>query len=245
MTYNEKIDSIAAPEKTGYTFTGWSLQIPEVMPAGDLTVDAVWQINDYTLTYKVEDTVYKSVQVTYNEKIGSIAAPEKTGYTFKGWAGLPEIMPAMDTAVEAQWQINSYVITFNTDGGSTISEMTVEYNSIIVAPQNPTKEGYIFDGWMPEIPATGVIGNMTFTAKWIAEPESGTAIGESAISEICIWAHGNTIVVENTTDEIFVYNAMGAVVVREVASPVSTITINRPGVYIVKTGNIAKRVMVK
>ena len=244
VTYNEMIDSIAAPEKTGYTFTGWA-GLPETMPATDTTVEAAWQINDYALTYKVEDTVYQSVKMTYSEKVDGIAAPEKTGYTFNGWVGLPETMPATDTTVEAQWLINSYVITFNTDGGSTVSEMTVEYNSVIVAPKDPTKEGYIFDGWAPAIPTTGVTGNMTFTAKWVAVPEPGTSVGDNAIAEVNIFAYGNTIVVENATNEIFVYNAVGAVVGRAYASPVSTITINSPGVYIVKTGNVAKRVMVK
>ena len=247
VTYNDTIDSIAvAPVKTGYTFTGWSAQIPEVMPAEDLTFDAVWQINDYTLTYKVEDTVYQSVIVTYNEKIDSIAAPTKVGYTFRGWAGLPETMPATNTTVEAQWQINSYVITFNTDGGSTVSEMTVEYNSVIVAPKEPTKEGYIFDGWVPAIPTTGVTGDMTFTAKWVAVPEPGTSVGDNAIAEINIFAYGNTIVVENADSDILVYSAMGQLVNRTISNGLrNEITINGTGIYIVKVGNIAKRVAIR
>lgn len=243
---------IEKPTKTGYTCTGWTPAVPARMPAEDLTVDAVWQINEYTLTYKVEDTVYQSVKVKYNEKIDSIAAPVKSGYLFNGWAGLPETMPAKDTTVVAQWQRNNFVITFDTKGGTTISKMTVEFNSIIVAPKDPTKEGYIFDGWSPAIPTTGVTDDMTFTAIWVAEPdteepEPGTAVVDNTIAEITIWAHGNTIVVENATDEIFVYNAMGGLVEKDAANQASTttITINRPGLYIVKTGNIAKRVMVK
>ena len=234
---------IEKPTKTGYTCTSWTPAVPARMPAEDLTVDAVWQINEYTLTYKVEDTVYQSVKVKYNDKIDSIAAPVKSGYLFNGWAGLPETMPAKDTTVVAQWQRNNFVITFDTQGGSTISKMTIEFNSIIVAPKDPTREGYIFDGWSPAIPTTGVTDDMTFTAIWVAE--ALTAVDDNAIAEINIWAYGNTIVVENATEEIFVYNAMGAVVGREFANPASTITINRPGLYIVKTGNTAKRVMVK
>ena len=242
-TLGLSVKVIEKPTKTGYTCTGWTPAVPARMPAEDLTVDAVWQINEYTLTYKVEDTVYQSVKVKYNDKIDSIAAPVKSGYLFNGWAGLPETMPAKDTTVVAQWQRNNFVITFDTQGGSTISKMTVEFNSIIVAPKDPTKEGYIFDGWSPAIPTTGVTDDMTFTAIWVAE--ALTTVDDNAIAEINIWAHGNTIVVENATEEIFVYNAMGAVVGREFASPASTITINRPGLYIVKTGNVAKRVMVK
>lgn len=248
-TLGLSVKVIEKPTKTGYTCTGWTPAVPARMPAEDLTVDAVWQINEYTLTYMVEDTVYQSVKVKYNEKIDSIAIPVKSGYLFNGWAGLPETMPAKDTTVVAQWQRNNFVITFDTKGGSTISKMTVEFNSIIVAPKDPTKEGYIFDGWSPAIPTTGVTDDMTFTAIWVVapEPEPGTAAVDNAIAEINIWAHGNTIVVENATDEIYVYNAMGGLVEKEAANLASTttITINRPGLYIVKTGNVAKRVMVK
>ena len=244
-TLGLSVKVIEKPTKTGYTCTGWTPAVPARMPAEDLTVDAVWQINEYTLTYMVEDTVYQSVKVKYNEKIDSIAAPVKSGYLFNGWAGLPETMPAKDTTIVAQWQRNNFVITFDTQGGSTISKMTVEFNSIIVAPKDPTKEGYIFDGWSPAIPTTGVTDDMTFTAIWVAE--ALTAVVDNAIAEINIWSHGNTIVVENATDEIYVYNAMGGLVEKEAASLASTttITINRPGLYIVKTGNVAKRVMVK
>ena len=68
--------------------------------------------------------------------------------------------------------------------------------------------------------------------------------GEMAVNEVNIYAHHNTIVVENATDEILVYNAMGRIVGRDVARNVCTIKINNSGVYIVKTGNVVKRVMV-
>ncbi|MBO7432327.1 MAG: leucine-rich repeat domain-containing protein [Salinivirgaceae bacterium] len=72
-----------------------------------------------------------------------------------------------------------------------------------------------------------------------------TAVTESAAIAVNIYAHGNTIVVENATEDIFVYNAMGALVCRDVASRVrAEININGTGIYIVKTGNTVKRVMV-
>ena len=74
-----------------------------------------------------------------------------------------------------------------------------------------------------------------------------TAVAESTASTVIIYAYGNTIVVENATDEILVYNAMGCLVCREAARHVSTgitsITVNTQGVYIVKTGTVVKRVM--
>ena len=71
-----------------------------------------------------------------------------------------------------------------------------------------------------------------------------TSVSESAANTINIYAIGNTIVVENATEEIRVYNAMGALVGRDVARNACTIKINNPGVYIVKTGGAVKRVVV-
>ena len=72
-----------------------------------------------------------------------------------------------------------------------------------------------------------------------------TAVAENAVNALNIYAHGRTIVVENATDEIRVYDAMGRIVGRDVASNVCTIRINNSGVYIVKTGGQVKRVMIK
>ena len=72
-----------------------------------------------------------------------------------------------------------------------------------------------------------------------------TAVAESAADNLLVYAHGNTIIVENATDEICVYDAMGRLIVETPHCDVSTeIRINRAGVYIVKTGNTAKRVMI-
>ena len=74
----------------------------------------------------------------------------------------------------------------------------------------------------------------------------GTAVAESAAAAVNIYAHGNTIVVENADDEIFVYDAMGKLIYRNTASTVSAeIRINGTGIYVVRVGNMAKRVMVK
>ncbi len=73
----------------------------------------------------------------------------------------------------------------------------------------------------------------------------GTAISESAITNLQVYAHHNTIIVENATEEIRVYNAMGALVGRDVACRVrAELQVNSAGVYIVKVGTVAKRVMI-
>lgn len=72
-----------------------------------------------------------------------------------------------------------------------------------------------------------------------------TAVSESAANAINIYAIGSTIVIENATEEIFVYDAMGALVGRDAINRVRTeIPVNGAGVYIVKTGGVVKRVVV-
>ena len=78
------------------------------------------------------------------------------------------------------------------------------------------------------------------------ENNPSTTVTESAANAINIYAYGNTIIIENATDEIRVYDAMGRLVVRrdDVHIVSTEICINTPGVYVVKVGNVAKRVMV-
>ncbi|MBR5168435.1 MAG: leucine-rich repeat protein, partial [Salinivirgaceae bacterium] len=78
-----------------------------------------------------------------------------------------------------------------------------------------------------------------YTVIW--NTEMGSAVDESAATAVNIYAYGNTIVVENATEDVYVYNAMGGLVTRTTSA---TITINGTGVYIVKTGNVVKRVMI-
>ncbi|MBR5643551.1 MAG: leucine-rich repeat domain-containing protein [Salinivirgaceae bacterium] len=76
-------------------------------------------------------------------------------------------------------------------------------------------------------------------------PEKGTAVTESAANAVSIYTRNNEIVVENATAEIRIYDAMGRLIVETPHCDVSTkIRVNTPGVYLVKVGNIAKRVMI-
>ncbi|MBO4603146.1 MAG: leucine-rich repeat protein, partial [Salinivirgaceae bacterium] len=74
--------------------------------------------------------------------------------------------------------------------------------------------------------------------------DAPVAVIEEPALGVLVYTEGRTIVVENATDEILVYNIMGTVVGRDVACNVCTITINNPGLYIVKTGNTVQRVVV-
>ena len=161
---------ITAPTLTreGYTFKGWDKEIPETMPADNITVKAQWEINQYTIAFDTNGgSEITPITQDYGTKITAPDNPTRKGYTFKGWdKEIPETMPAENITVKAQWEINQYKITFDTNGGSEIAPITQDYGTEITAPDNPTRKGYTFKGWDKEIPKTMPAENITITARW-------------------------------------------------------------------------------
>ena len=166
--YGTKITAPANPAKEGYTFAGWSERIPETMPANNLTIKAQWTINKYTITFDTDGgSEVKSITQNYGAAITAPANPAKEGYTFAGWdENIPANMPAKNMTIKAQWKINQYTVTFDTDGGSKIDPITQDYGTTIAKPTDPTKEGYTFAGWDENIPANMPAENVTVKAQW-------------------------------------------------------------------------------
>ena len=166
--YGTEITAPADPTRKGYTFKGWDKEIPETMPAENITVKAQWEINQYTITFDTNGgSEIAPITQDYGTKITAPANPTRKGYTFKGWdKEIPKTMPAENITVKAQWKINQYTITFDTNGGSEIAPITQDYGTKITAPDNPTRKGYTFKGWDKEIPETMPAENLTITARW-------------------------------------------------------------------------------
>ena len=115
--YGTAITPPAAPTRTGYTFAGWDKTIPSTMPAGDMTITARWQLNQYTITF---DTAGGSevapITQDYGTTITAPANPTKTGYTFAGWdKTIPATMPAGDMAITARWTENRVIVIIRPD----------------------------------------------------------------------------------------------------------------------------------
>ena len=166
--YGTEITVPADPTRKGYTFKGWDKEIPETMPAENITVKAQWEINQYTIAFDTNGgSEIAPITQDYGTEITAPDNPTRKGYTFKGWdKEIPETMPAENITVKAQWKINQYTITFDTNGGSEIAPITQDYGTKITAPDNPTRKGYTFKGWDKEIPETMPAENITITARW-------------------------------------------------------------------------------
>ena len=163
--------------RAGYTQVGWSTVdggekvygFEDIYTKNEaLTLYPVWNTNKYTITFDTNGgSEIAPITQDYGTEITTPDNPTRKGYTFKGWdKEIPETMPAENITVKAQWEINQYTITFDTNGGSEIAPITQDYGTEITAPDNPTRKGYTFKGWDKEIPETMPAENITITARW-------------------------------------------------------------------------------
>ena len=164
-----------APAATpGYTFGGWNKadgtawDYASDKVTDNITLYAKWAANTYTITF---DTAGGSEIAPITQDCGTVItapeAPTREGYTFIGWdKEIPTTMPAENMTVTAQWEINQYTITFDTNGGSEIAPITQDYGTVITAPEAPEREGYTFIGWDKAIPETMPAENITLKARW-------------------------------------------------------------------------------
>ena len=194
-TYNvEESVTFAAPSKVGHTFNGW-YSTPEFTSAplegieagshGAVTVYASFSINSYTISFDTnEGTSVADIEQYYGTDVTRPADPARTGYSFGGWFSdsalrTPYVfttMPAEDITVYAKWNVITYDIVYNLDGGtnnaSNPASFNIESGSIVL--REPSKRGYTFVGWFTDsafeeqvgsIPA-GSYGEKEFFACW-------------------------------------------------------------------------------
>ena len=164
LTRGTAITLPEAPTMEGYTFSGWG-EVPETMPANDLTISGTFIVNKYVVTFKIGDEVIASDSLEYQSAIVAPEAPEKVGYTFNGWGEVAETVPAHDVTYEGSYSINSYTLTYVVDGEAVLT-LPILYGGSIPSLKVPAKEGYTFSGWseIPEtMPANDVTIEGTFT----------------------------------------------------------------------------------
>lgn len=102
VEYGTGIIAMEEPVKEGYTFSGWG-EIPATMPAHDVEISGSFTINSYKLTYKIDGETIAEFVYEFGAIVPDYKAPEKDGYTFNGWVGEPDTMPAMDVTVTGSY----------------------------------------------------------------------------------------------------------------------------------------------
>ena len=222
---NCKVFKPIDPVKNGYTFGGWFIDSTFTTPfdfnneiSVDINLYAKWLINSYTVSFFVYSDYYKSFAkfVTFNSAVDEPANPEKTGYTFQGWYGTNGNLfdfsqpITCNTSIYAKWKINTYTVTYDTDGGTEIPPKTVEYGSSANPYITPEKAYCRFKGWkfynydnyLEDYYGQGVTKDMTLYADWetLGTPcFSVTVLSQSDI-EVTKTTNGNTTNFSVSTD---------------------------------------------
>lgn len=170
-------------EQYVYTFEGWAPEIPAFITE-DIAFDSLYSkaLREYTYTFYDEDgiTVLKSATVAYGSTIIPPDAPQKPPsakytFTFAGWnREIPDAITRDEVFVAWYHQeIRKYTVTFESNGGSFLPPVVLEYNSFVL-PYDVYKEGFSLSAWYldPQFEnawnfGTDVVtGDITLYAEW-------------------------------------------------------------------------------
>ncbi len=176
---------IADPEaRTGYTFAGWKPAVPATMPASDVTLESQWTENgaDYT----AYDAAVKAAQAKqaesdyaarYTEKsrdaLAAALAADVSGKKYTQQGEVDAAATAINNAVAGLDKM-TYNAIFTVDGAE-YAKVPTKVDDQIVAPKDPSKEGYTFAGWKPEV---GIMGtaDATFEAVFAAAGDTAYTV---------------------------------------------------------------------
>ncbi len=179
-----------------YTFAGWT---PELVAATqDATYKATYteEVRKYTIRFVNDDGTelqkeslpYGSTPV-YKGTTPTKDATAQYTYTFENWDKPIEAVKKNATYTATYSSVvNSYLVTFNTHGGSNINSQTVPYGGHVTQPADPTKDPtgdayYFFEGWDFDFDNTVVTGPITINASWY-EADSSMPHGND-----CVYIH--------------------------------------------------------
>jgi uncharacterized repeat protein (TIGR02543 family) len=153
---------------------------------GVFLITGCWLIPSPTYTVTFDSQGGSAVDLQTVERGGLViepTAPTRTGYAFSGWyeeSGCTNAWDfntdtvTSDVTLYAKWATNTYTVTFDSQGGSTVSSQTVAHGGKVTEPTAPIWAGHTFGGWYEESGCTNawdfntdtVTSDVTLYAKW-------------------------------------------------------------------------------
>ena len=175
--------SVSEPAaREGYTFAGWDRDVPETMPASDVTLVSQWNENDADYTaYNAAKAAAEAKQAEANfdktytaesrQALADALAKDVSGRKYTQQGEVDAAAKAINDAVTAL-ELMTYKATFYVDGAE-YKVVTAKVGEAIAKPEDPSKTGYVFTGWDPEVGTMGT-EDLTFNAKFSAGEVSYT-----------------------------------------------------------------------
>ena len=199
IKHGAEIKLLDEPTKEGYTFSGWS-EAPETMPAHDITIEGVFNVNYHAVTYIVDGELLATDSVAYGSELILRDEPTKEGHTFSGWSEAPATMPAKDITIEGSFAVNSYIVTYLVDG-EEYAKYTLEYGTEVPIPEVSSKVGYTFN-WTDEIPAIVPANNITIKGAFTVNYYTVTYIVDGEVWATDSMAYGSEVVLRDEPTRI-------------------------------------------
>ena len=174
--YGAALDIATPAARKGYTFTGWNVDVPATMPASDLTLVSQWSENDADYTAynaavaaaqakKAETDYDKTYTAESRAALDAALAEKVSGKKYSEQSVVDAATKAINDAV-ASLEVMTYNAIFYVDGAE-YRVVPTKVGEQIIAPENPTKEGFVFTGWDKEVGAMGT-ENVSFNAQFSA-----------------------------------------------------------------------------
>ena len=174
--YGAALDIATPAAREGYTFIGWNVDVPANMPASDLTLVSQWSENDADYTAynaavaaaqakQAEDGYDKTYTAESRAALDAALAEKVSGKKYSEQNVVDAATKAINDAIAAL-DLMTYNATFYVDGAE-YRVVPTKVGEQIIAPENPTKEGFVFTGWDKEV---GVMGteDVSFNAQFSA-----------------------------------------------------------------------------
>ncbi len=252
-----KTDDVVTPAiRHKYGFVDPSTTQITITADGNAYVEYEYIREQYVLTLEnTEDinTTFTSGSYDYETKI-TLTAKETEHYDFVKWSNDETNNPLVfniteNTTIGPIYQIKQYTVSFDEQGGTSVNDITKDYNSEIGTLPETTKDGYLFDGWYTN--ATGgekitsdtkIIGNITYYAHYTKSLALATISPESIT---LTRGEGTTITVTNVEEEYEFISGNSSIVtvdtngnVSSLAKGTTTITVRGIRSTIEKTINV-------
>lgn len=188
--------SVTSPAVVGYTPREVTVTFNETVVNDNITRIVYYDPADVGFTIRhywqnVEDDNYTLHETEKRElgktesQVGTDLAKDYTGFMARLYDTTTKIAADGSTVVEIYYDRNLYLMSFNLDGGYGVEPIYARYGAALEVG-TPTKPGYTFSGWEPQVPATVPAENTTYKAKWQAEKTAKVTVvvwGENADDE--------------------------------------------------------------